>query len=206
MKNRIGMPRTSTRFLALALVILSIVSAALTITVFRELGNAGTQTITVTEKTTSMTQTTIQPTKVIAPSFTLRKIDSGGLTNNNFTFNPVSGKVTFIEFVFEWCPHCRNMAPIVEKLHERYGGKVEFITVAGGYRATPEKTAEFIKKYGISWTVVYDQQMQVFKEYGVTGTPTYFVISPDGTVFTWVVGEQTHEYLSLMLDKALERG
>jgi thiol-disulfide isomerase/thioredoxin len=186
MKNRIGMPRTSTRFLALALVILSIVSAALTITVFRELGNAGTQTITVTEKTTSMTQTTIQPTKVIAPSFTLRKIDIGGLTNNNFTFNPVSGKVTFIEFVFEWCPHCRNMAPIVEKLHERYGGKVEFITVAGGYRATPEKTAEFIKKYGISWTVVYDQQMQVFKEYGVTGTPTYFVISPNGTVFTWV--------------------
>jgi thiol-disulfide isomerase/thioredoxin len=203
MKNRIGMPRTSTRFLALALVILSIVSAALAITVFRELGNAGTQTMT--EKTTSMTQTTTQ-TKVMASSFILRKIDGSGLTNNSFTYNPVSGKATFIEFVFEWCPHCRNMAPIVEKLHERYGGKVEFITVAGGYRATPEKTAEFIKKYGISWTVVYDQQMQVFKEYGVTGTPTYFVISPDGTIFTRAVGEQTYEYLSLILDKALERG
>jgi protein-disulfide isomerase len=48
--------------------------------------------------------------------------------------------------------------------------------------------------------------MQVFKEYGVTGTPTYFVISPDGTIFTRAVGEQTYEYLSLILDKALERG
>jgi thiol-disulfide isomerase/thioredoxin len=113
------MPRTSTQFLVLALVILSIVSAALTITVFREFGNAGTQAITATEKTTSMTQTTIQPTKVMAPSFILRKIDGSGLTNNSFTYNPVSGKATFIEFVFEWCPHCRNMAPIVEKLHER---------------------------------------------------------------------------------------
>jgi thiol-disulfide isomerase/thioredoxin len=200
------MPRISTRFLALALVILSIMSAALTITVFRELGNTVTQTITVTEKTTITMKTTIQPTKAIAPSFTLRKIDSGGLTNNNFTFNPVSGKVTFIEFVFEWCPHCRNMAPIVEKLHERYGGKVEFITVAGGYRATPEKTAEFIKKYGISWTAVYDEQMEVFRLYRVTGTPTYFIISPDGAVFTWTAGEQTYEYLSLILDKALESG
>jgi len=185
------------------LVILSIVSAALTITVFRELGNAGTQTMT--EKTTSMTQTTTQ-TKVMASSFILRKIDGSGLTNNSFTFNPVSGKVTFIEFVFEWCPHCRNMAPIVEKLHERYGGKVEFITVAGGYRTTPEKTAEFIKKYGISWTAVYDEQMEVFRLYRVTGTPTYFIISPDGAVFTWTAGEQTYEYLSLILDKALERG
>jgi len=199
------MPRSSTRFLVLALVILSIVSAALTITVFRELGNAGTQAITVTEKTSSMTETTIQ-TKVMVPSFILRKIDGSGLTSNSFTFNPVSGKVAFIEFVIEWCQHCRNMAPIVEKLHERYGGKVEFITVAGGYRATPEKTAEFIKKYGISWTAVYDEQMEVFRLYRVTGTPTYFIISPDGAVFTWTAGEQTYEYLSLMLDKALERG
>jgi cytochrome c biogenesis protein CcmG/thiol:disulfide interchange protein DsbE len=199
------MPRTSTQFLVLALVILSIVSAALTITVFREFGNAGTQAITATEKTTSMTQTTIQPTKVMAPSFILRKIDGSGLTNNSFTFNPVSGKVTFIEFVLEWCPHCRNMVPIVEKLHERYGDKVEFITVTGGYRTTPEKTAEFIRKYGISWTAVYDEQMEVFRLYRVTGTPTYFIISPDGAVFTWTAGEQTYEYLSVILDKALER-
>jgi hypothetical protein len=58
----------------------------------------------VTEKTTSMTQTTIQPTKVIAPSFTLRKIDSGGLTNNNFTFNPVSGKVTLYRIRLRMVP------------------------------------------------------------------------------------------------------
>jgi peroxiredoxin len=78
--------------------------------------------------------------------------------------------------------------------------------VAGGYRASPEKTAEFIKKYGISWTAVYDEQMEVFRLYRVTGTPTYFIISSDGAVFTWTAGEQTYEYLSLILDKALERG
>jgi thiol-disulfide isomerase/thioredoxin len=200
------MPRTSTRFLALALVILSIVSAALTITVFREVGRTVTQTTTVTEKTTITMQTTMPPTKAIAPSFTLRKIGGDGLTNNTFIFNPVSGRVTFIEFIFEWCPHCRNMAPTVERLHERYGDKVEFITVAGGYRTTPEKTAEFIRKQSISWTAVYDEQMEVFRLYRVSGTPTYFIISPDGTVFTWAAGEQTYEYLSLILDKALERG
>jgi thiol-disulfide isomerase/thioredoxin len=194
------------RYLALTLVILSVISTALTITVFREVGRpVPTQTMTVTERTTATIQATVPPTKAMAPSFTLRKIDGNGLTSSNFTFNPASGRVTFVEFVFEWCPHCRNMAPIVEKLHERYGSRIDFITVAGGYGTNPEKTAEFIRKYGISWTVVYDQQMQVFTEYRVTGTPTYFVISPDGTIFAWTAGEQTYEYLSHVLDKALER-
>jgi thiol-disulfide isomerase/thioredoxin len=194
------------RYLAFTLVILSVISTALTITVFREVGRpVPTQTMTVTERTTATIQATVPPTKAMAPSFTLRKIDGNGLTSSNFTFNPASGRVTFVEFVFEWCSHCRNMAPIVEKLYGRYGSRIDFITVAGGYGTNPEKTSEFIRKYGISWTVVYDQQMQVFTEYRVTGTPTYFVISPDGTIFTWAVGEQTFEHLSLVLSKALEQ-
>jgi len=63
-----------------------------------------------------------------APPFTLNKIDGNGLKNEKYEFNPVSGRVVFMDFIHEWCVHCRNMAPVIENLHRNYGEKVTFIT------------------------------------------------------------------------------
>jgi thiol-disulfide isomerase/thioredoxin len=139
-----------------------------------------------------------------APPFTLNKIDGNGLKNEKYEFNPVSGRVVFMEFIFEWCPHCRNMAPVIEKLHRNYGEKVTFITVAGGYNTDPQKTAQFISRYGLSWTTLYDPQLEVFNKYGVRGTPTYFIIGPNGQVLAKIIAEQPYEVLAQELDQALK--
>jgi len=140
----------------------------------------------------------------IAPSFTLNKIDGNGLRNEKYEFNPVSGQVVFLDFIHEWCVHCRNMAPVIEDLHRNYGGKVTFITVAGGYNTDPQKTAQFISRYGLSWTTLYDPQLEVFNRYGVRGTPTYFIVGPDGQVLAKFEGEQSYERLAQELDQALK--
>lgn len=140
----------------------------------------------------------------IAPSFTLNKIDGNGLSNEKYEFNPLSGRVFFMDFIHEWCVHCRNMAPVIEKLHSNYGGRVEFITVAGGYNTDPQKTAQFINRYGISWTTLYDPQLEVFSKYGVRGTPTYFVVGPDGQILAKLEGEQPYERLAQTLEQAIK--
>jgi len=138
----------------------------------------------------------------LAPSFTLKLINANGLTSQDFTYNPNSGQIVFMEFIHEWCIHCRNMAPIIGRLHQQYADRgVVFITVAGGYNTDAERTAAFLRQFGIDWTAVFDPNLEVFSKYGVRGTPTYFIISPAGYVLTKFEGETTYDRLAQELDK-----
>lgn len=152
----------------------------------------------------SQNPTTIRATVTRhAPDFTLTVVDVNGLTNRTFTFSSLKGKPVFIDFVFEWCPHCNNMAPVVEKLYQAYGDRVVFITVAGGYRSSYEKTAEYVRKHNITWTVVYDGGMEVFDKYSVRGTPTYVAVSPSGAVVGRLEGEQMYTALEKLVTASL---
>ncbi|MEM4273327.1 MAG: TlpA disulfide reductase family protein [Candidatus Caldarchaeum sp.] len=138
-----------------------------------------------------------------APDFTLEVIDERGLTGEMFTLSSLRGRPVLLDFVFEWCPHCNNMAPIMERLHKEFGDRVAFVTVMGSQRTTPEKSAEFIAKHGISWTAVYDPEMTVFRDFRVTGTPTYVFIRPDGRILRVLPGEQPYETLRFVVEELL---
>ena len=159
--------------------------------------------VTITSNNTD-SATLEQNTK--APDFTLEIITADGLTGKFFTFSNLIGKPVFMDFAFEWCPHCNNMAPTIKMLYENYHVKgVEFLTVAGSTNTDDTKTAEFVKKHEIEWTVVFDKNMEVFTLYGVRGTPTYFVIDPSGVVVGKLIGEQPYERLASLLDAVLEK-
>lgn len=139
-----------------------------------------------------------------AKPFTLNLIDSTGLKNEKITFEPKSGKVVFIDFIHEWCVFCKNMAPVVEKLHRDYSGRgVVFITVAGGQNTNAEKTAAFIRNHGISWQVAFDPDLTTFRSYGVRGTPTYFIVDREGRITAKLEGEQSYQALANELEKLL---
>ncbi|MEM0440142.1 MAG: TlpA disulfide reductase family protein [Candidatus Caldarchaeum sp.] len=150
-------------------------------------------------------QTTVRPGETAKP-FSLNLIDSTGLRNEKLNFEPSTGKVVFIDFLHEWCGFCRRMAPVIDRLHENYRDRgVMFLTVAGGYNTNTEKTAAYLREHGVDWQVVYDQNLDVFRLYGVRGTPTYFVISPDGKIITKLEGEQSYEILANEIEKALRQ-
>ncbi|MCS6768889.1 MAG: TlpA family protein disulfide reductase [Candidatus Caldarchaeum sp.] len=139
-----------------------------------------------------------------APAFKLNLIDGNGVKEEVFEFNPASGKYVFMDFIHEWCVHCRNMAQTIDRLHASYKDKgVVFITVAGGYNTDAQKTANYLKQHDVSWTVVFDKQLDVFSRYGVRGTPTYVIISPAGSILAKFEGEQSYDALARELDRHL---
>jgi thiol-disulfide isomerase/thioredoxin len=149
-----------------------------------------------------------------AKDFKLKIITPDGLTDREFAFSSTRGSVVFLDFVFSWCPHCNNMAPTIKRLHDEYSGKgVVFVTVAGSSGSSPSASAKFLRDHGVSWTAVYDERMSVFQLYGVTGTPTYFVIDRNGRIVEVVdrygrivkmlEGEQPYEVLRDAIEKAL---
>jgi Peroxiredoxin len=97
------------------------------------------------------------------------------------------------------------MAPTIKRLHEEYSGKgVVFVTVAGSSGSSPSATAKFLRDHGVSWTAVYDERMSVFRLYGVTGTPTYFVIDRNGRIVKELIGARPYEELKASIEEALK--
>ena len=140
-----------------------------------------------------------------APDFTLPIVGSSGLTGNTLTLSSFRGKVVLIEFMEPWCPHCQQMAPVLDGLYSQYGsGNVVFISVAGPWNgATADDAANFIRNYGTSWVYLYDSSGTVFSEYGVQSTPTFFIIGKDGAVSSTFTGEQTSDSFSGAIPAAI---
>jgi thiol-disulfide isomerase/thioredoxin len=155
-----------------------------------------------TSQSSVITTVTTKPSG--APDFTLPIVDANGLTGQRLTLSSLQGKVVLLEFMEPWCPHCQNMAPTLESLYKQYGSQnVVFISVSGPWQgATSDDAAKFIHNYGSSWTYLYDSSGTVMSAYGVTGTPTLFIIGKNGAVITSLQGEQTYDALASILSQA----
>ncbi len=140
---------------------------------------------------------------------------SGGLdftlpnvvTGQAVTLSSFRGKVVVLEFMEPWCPHCQEMAPIMENLYKQYGDKVVFISVAGPWNGPDGKPASaadavnFMNQYGSTWTYLYDSSGTVMNnEFGVTATPTTFIIGKDGSLLTSYQGQQSYDTLAAYLN------
>jgi len=139
-----------------------------------------------------------------APDFTLPIVGPGGLTGQTLTLSSLRGKVVLLEFMEPWCPHCQNMAPVLDGLDAQYRvGNVTFVSVAGPWNgASASDAASFIHHYGTNWTYVYDSSGTVFASYGVNSTPTFFVIGKDGAIASSFQGEQPASTLASAISAA----
>jgi cytochrome c-type biogenesis protein len=141
----------------------------------------------------------------MAPDFTLPAVGPNGLSGQTVTLSSFRGKVVLLEFMEPWCVHCQNMASVLDSLYAKYtSGNVVFISVAGPWNgATANDAANFIHNYGTSWTYAYDSSGTVFNSYGVSSTPTFFIIGKDGGIASTFSGEQTVDTMSSAISAAL---
>lgn len=81
-----------------------------------------------------------------------------------------SAPIVLVEFYATWCPHCRRMAPVVEKLKKELKGQVEVIQLD------------------------IDQNQEVSDDNDIEGTPT-FLLYRNGTLVWRQSGEMTEDEL-----------
>lgn len=114
----------------------------------------------------------------------------------------LKGKVVLMFFWAHWCPDCKNMAPVLAQLSERY--KAEGLTVvapsqrygyvAGGKPATPQQETEYIEAIRkASYPVLAGQAIPLSTanhvRYGVSTTPTVVLVDRDGIVRLYHPGQ-----------------
>jgi cytochrome c-type biogenesis protein len=139
-----------------------------------------------------------------APDFTLPIIGPNGATGGSITLSSLRGKVVLLEFMEPWCPHCQSAAPVLDQLHRNYPN-VTFVSVAGPWSGASENdVAQFERNYGTSWVYLFDSSGSVMGMYGVTATPTFFIINRDGSVGTSLQGDQSYSSLESALLQSVQ--
>jgi thioredoxin 1 len=86
--------------------------------------------------------------------------------------------LVLVDFWAPWCAPCRIVAPVVERLAEKYAGRVKFAKLN------------------------VDEAPLTASEYGITSIPT-LAIFRDGQPVTGVAGAVPERFLAQMIDEQL---
>ena len=80
------------------------------------------------------------------------------------------------------CPTCQYALPYFERIYKTYGK--EKLSIVGISQNDKKDTADFMRKYGVTFPVLLDdtQTFPVSNAYGLTNVPTAFWISADGEI------------------------
>ncbi|MBO0910938.1 MAG: TlpA family protein disulfide reductase [Acidobacteria bacterium] len=121
---------------------------------------------------------------VQAPQFELPAMDGTGFSLEKALKR---GPVLAVFFKIS-CPVCQYALPYFERLYKAYGtGKVSMVGVSQNDK---RETAEFLKRYGVTFPVLLDdtRRFPASNAYALTNVPTVFWIAEDREIEVSSVG------------------
>jgi thiol-disulfide isomerase/thioredoxin len=138
----------------------------------------------------------VDKSRPMAPPFSLPDLDGRTRTLNEF----LGAKPVVLEFMSLGCPHCRDMAPVLTRLHEVYGSRVVFLTVAFDRHAARVKA--FAQVQGHPWCYLLGKD-ETARAYALEGVPTFVLLGPDGRIRGVQVGACPYEELGTAIETLL---
>jgi len=119
----------------------------------------------------------------IAPTFETFRADGGAEHFPAAYF----GKPLVIRFWADWCKYCEGEMKAIETVYQANKGKLQVLAInAGQDKGTINA---FIKKIGVTYPALLDENSAIARSYGVVGLPTTFFIDAKGIVRGKIVGE-----------------
>jgi cytochrome c biogenesis protein CcmG/thiol:disulfide interchange protein DsbE len=149
-------------------------------------------------RTTGAADELAQGKLVRAPAFVLDRLDRDGTLG----VADLRGKAVVVNFWASWCVPCRDEAPVLQKTYERYRdqGLVVLGVDVNDFR---QDARRFMKRYGLSYPVVYDGKGSTVGKWGVRGFPETFFVDRTGKL----VGERIEGAVDIERNRdAFQRG
>ena len=121
-----------------------------------------------------------------APTFALPDLDGRTRTLAEF----LGTTPILLEFMSLDCPHCREMAPILRRLHAAYEKRIQFLTVT--FDRNPRRVRAFVERERHAWSYLMGSQ-ETIDAYKLEGVPTFVLVTPDGRIGAFQVGSASYE-------------
>ena len=117
-------------------------------------------------------------------NFTLK--DASG---NEHQLKDYIGKPLLLNFFGTWCTYCNKELPDLQKVADQ--GDVQVVLIATPHfngEGDIEYVESFMKDSGYNFTILYDDQLEVTRTYGINGYPTTFAMKKDGSFLGYMPG------------------
>jgi peroxiredoxin len=128
-----------------------------------------------------------------APELTI-DLDDGStyqlhdLDGDPVTLESLRGKVVWLNFFASWCPPCQQETPILRSIADDYRGRGLEVVGVSVQETTPSDVKAYADRYQLRYTIGFDGQGHVLREYRVFALPTQFFIDPQGVIRVVVPG------------------
>jgi peroxiredoxin len=117
----------------------------------------------------------------VAPDFTVSDIDGKPVTLSSYR-----GKVVFLAFWASWCPRCMEELAFLQGLYTGLAGDLVVLAVNQETQtlsaAHVAKLKEEIESLGITFPVLLDKDLEVWKSFCINALPTSVILDREGKV------------------------
>jgi len=105
------------------------------------------------------------------------------LAGDSVALSDLRGKVVLLNFWATWCTPCRHETPFLDSLHARRSPQgLEVVGVSMDAPHAGGEVADFVREFGVRYTILLDPQMRGEALYRVVGLPATFLVDRDGTL------------------------
>lgn len=138
-----------------------------------------------TDSTRTEVQNKLDLAKKLAIGAVSPEIKTEDIYGKYFDLYKLDAPKTVLVFWASWCPHCSQTLPKLQQLYNKNPGKFEVVAVSVDDDLKDLKRA--VKDNNYNWINIaeglgWDGKIPL--EYGITGTPTFFVLDKDKKIIS----------------------
>ena len=137
----------------------------------------------------------------VRPTITLETLDGAPITNAD-----LDGKVVYVNFWNTWCIPCQQEEPVLAEFFAAHRDDPNFEMLAVVHDDTDGAVRDWVEQNpDAGYGVVFDRGASTALQFGVTGQPESYFLTPEGLITSVLKGPADREDLELMLACAAEK-
>lgn len=110
------------------------------------------------------------------------------LDGESFQLAELAGQWVLVNFFATWCVPCREEHDDLIRFAERHRMAGDATVVGVVFDDDVDAVRRFREEEGGDWPMILDRRGQIAVDFGVSGVPESYLVSPDGLVVSKIVG------------------